>query len=201
MPIVNLAEMARLLDVSLPTMRDYITRYPDMPTLQRGGLGKPWEFDAEAVLGFMGERKAVEARAEEERSQQLAQMTLLDGDMRSRSEMGLTAKDYGLEIRNARDLDKLRQERGFLVDKSQMRFQLDAVWRALGNSMNALPSAMGRRHNLPDAVVRDMRRYLHEQQTVIRERLGDLLAPEIRPEEEDELEHVAEAEAPGGSLC
>jgi len=51
--LVNLAEMARTLDVSLPTMRDLLVRHADFPVVQRGGTGAIWQFDPVAVIEFM----------------------------------------------------------------------------------------------------------------------------------------------------
>jgi phage terminase Nu1 subunit (DNA packaging protein) len=202
--LVNLGEMARLLQRSLPTMRELPIRYPDMPVVQRGGAGTQWQFDPAAVLAFMAaqtEREEAEERARAERLAALAQPTLLDGDIRGQSELGLSSKDYGQEIRNARELDKLRTERGFLIDKSQMRFLLENSWRVLANSLSALPAQMGRKHNLPEAVVRDMRKYLQEQQVAIHGRLSEFLAPDVRADEGEDESAVEPFEGERSPVC
>ncbi|WBV42742.1 hypothetical protein [Pseudoroseomonas cervicalis] len=186
MPVVNLQEMARLLDVSLPTMRDLTVRYPDMPIRQRGGAGTPWQFEAEEVRLFITAKREEEVEAERARSAELAQLSLLDAGLREPSERELSSKELGQEIKNARELDKLKLERSILLDKSQIRFLLDRSWRELTQALGAMPVQMGRRHNLPDAVVRDMRRFVQDQQTVLRDRLVALLSPELRDGDQEE---------------
>jgi hypothetical protein len=82
--------------------------------------------------------------------------------------------------------DELRKQRSFLIQKSDMRQRLTTAWVVLGQALNAMPSNIGRRHNLPDAVVRDMRRYIQDQQRALHARLTDLLPQEDLEEAEDE---------------
>jgi hypothetical protein len=63
----------------------------------------------------------------------------------------------------------------------------------LAQFLNALPTGIGRQHNLPDAVVRDIRRRVEAQQRQTVQRLRDLLAPEVQPPPEEDDERDAEA--------
>lgn len=47
---VNLNQLARVLGVSQPTMRAMVKDNPDMPVAARGGRGRAWRFDLDAVL-------------------------------------------------------------------------------------------------------------------------------------------------------
>jgi phage terminase Nu1 subunit (DNA packaging protein) len=189
--LVNLAEMARTLDVSLPTMRDLLVRHPDFPVVQRGGTGAIWQFDPVAVIEFMTARREEEAAAEAARSEQLAQLSFGGADLTPEGERNFSAAD---RLKNANAMlkeDELRKQRGFLVQTSDMRQRLTAAWTPLTQALNALPSAIGRQHNLPEAVIRDMRRYMHGQQTQLRDRLRDLLADDVPETGEDDAPEAA----------
>jgi hypothetical protein len=67
-----------------------------------------------------------------------------------------------------------------------MRQRLTGAWTMLGQALNAMPSSIGRKHNLPDAVVRDMRRYIQTQQRKLHGQLTDLLPPEDMEEAADD---------------
>jgi len=189
--LVNLAEMARALDVSLPTMRELLVRYSDFPVVQRGGTGAVWQFDPTAVIEFMTARREEDAAAEAARSEQLAQLSFGNVDLTPEGERAFSAAD---RLKNANAMlkeDELRKQRGFLVQTSDMRQRLTAVWTPLTQALNALPSLIGRQHNLPEAVIRDMRRYMHDQQTQLRTRMRDLLGEDMPETGEDDAPEAA----------
>jgi phage terminase Nu1 subunit (DNA packaging protein) len=176
---VNLEEMARKLGISRPTMREMITRYPDFPVLREGTNGVPWQFDPEAVIAFVQARRAEEEAGKAERSELLAQISLPDSLLAPPEDLQITPSE---RLKNAQAMmkeDELRKQRQFLVATAEMRQRLSAAWTPLNQALQALPAAIGRRHNLPDDVVRAMRRYIEGQQRDLHRRLVDLLSPDI----------------------
>jgi phage terminase Nu1 subunit (DNA packaging protein) len=74
---VNKTELAQILGVSLPTLGAWMARYGDaFPVLERGGRGRDFWFDHEAVQTFLESRKAEEEADDAERQAALAQLAL-----------------------------------------------------------------------------------------------------------------------------
>ncbi len=76
MTTVNLRDMAHVLGVSLPTMRDLLRRHSDLPVIHRGATGSPWEFDPQAVVAFLVEKRADAERQRHVRAELVGQMRL-----------------------------------------------------------------------------------------------------------------------------
>lgn len=185
MVTVNLEEMASTLRVSLPTLRALIKRHDDFPVVAEGRNGVPWQLDPEAVIAFVQRKRDEDAARKAERDDLLAQFSLPVDDMLPAEERGVSAGER-LKIAQAMlKEDEVAKQRGFLVLTSDMRMRLTDAWTPLNQFLQALPSQLGRRHNLPDAVVRDMRRMIETQQRELHRRLRDLLAPEAAPPPED----------------
>lgn len=73
---MNKRELATVLGVSLPTISDYLERWPDFPVVKRGCLGQPWAFEPVAVRAFLAERDGARRRAADERRAAVAQFAL-----------------------------------------------------------------------------------------------------------------------------
>jgi phage terminase Nu1 subunit (DNA packaging protein) len=69
-------EMAAVLGVSLHDLGRYLERWPDFPVVKRGGMGREWAFDGEAVRAFLAEKEAAARLAADERRAAMAQLTL-----------------------------------------------------------------------------------------------------------------------------
>lgn len=65
MAILNKRELAHRLGISVPTLDQLLLRNPDFPVLTRGGNGRQWQFDGDAVAAFT-EAKRLAAEAERE---------------------------------------------------------------------------------------------------------------------------------------
>jgi phage terminase Nu1 subunit (DNA packaging protein) len=178
---VNLEEMAAKLRISLSTLRDWMRRHPDFPIIAEGRSGVPWQLDPAAVIAFVEQKRAEETASKAERSELLAQINLPIEDLLPAEERALTPAER-LKLAQAMSKeDEVARQRGFLVLTSDMRTRLTEAWGPLAQFLNALPGQVGRRHNLPDAVVRDMRRMIETQQRELHRRLKDLLAPGTEP--------------------
>src|SRR4051794_4751712 len=74
---VNKAELAQILGVSLPTLAAYIVRHGDaFPVLEKGGRGRDYWFEHDAVVEFLNARKAEDEAADTERQAALRQIAL-----------------------------------------------------------------------------------------------------------------------------
>ena len=187
MATVNLEEMAGMLRVSLPTLRALIKRHADFPVVEEGRNGVPWHLDPEAVIAFVKQKREAEAAEKAERDELLAQFRLPVDDVLPAEDRGITPAERLKLAQAMRVEDEVAKQRGFLVLTSDMRTRLTDAWTPLNQFLQALPGQIGRRHNLPDAVIRDMRRAIETQQRELHRKLRDLLAPEaVAPPEEEE---------------
>lgn len=188
---VNLDEMATTLRVSLPTLRAWIKRHPDFPIIAEGRNGVPWQLDPAAVIAFIKQKRDDEAASKAERDDLLAQISLPIEDLLPEAERALTPAER-LKLAQAMSKeDEVARQRGFLVLTSDMRTRLTDAWTPLAQFLTTLPGQLGRRHNLPDAVVRDMRRAIETQQRELHRRLKDLLGPGAPPPPPEDEEHAA----------
>lgn len=153
---VNKRELARLLKCSLPTLDRLIDDNPDLPIERRGSNGVEWEFDPEAVVGFIADRREAEKQAGAARSELLRQFTLPFEQTEPEGARDLSPS----ERKNLADAlskeRKLAIEAGLLVTTASVRQGLGDAFKLLGRHLDGLPQQLGRRHHLPDAVVREM---------------------------------------------
>lgn len=58
MPVVNKRELARILEISVPTLDETIARFHNsFPIVERGWNGRSWRFDVDAVIAFLREKQ------------------------------------------------------------------------------------------------------------------------------------------------
>lgn len=174
---VNLEEMAAKLRVALSTLRDWMRRHPDFPIVAEGRSGVAWQLDPAAVIAFVQQKRAEEAASKAQRDELLAQIALPMDDLLPPEERALTPTDRLKMAQAMLKEDEVARQRGHLVLKTDMRARLTEAWVPLTQFLQALPGQVGRRHNLPDVVVRDMRRAIETQQRELHRRLVDLLSP------------------------
>lgn len=151
--IVNRKELAALLSCSLPTVTSIIDRYADLPVIQRGGLGKEWQFDADLVVAFLAERRDEEAQREAERSEMLAQLALPIG-RKDENGKPVSLDDELTAVKLRRLLREEEKETGFLVPTHEVRDALAKAFRGLNANLDSAIRRVGRTHNLPDPIVR-----------------------------------------------
>jgi phage terminase Nu1 subunit (DNA packaging protein) len=192
MVTVNLEEMADKLRISLPTLRKMMRKYPDFPVEAEGSNGVPWHLDPQAVIAFVQAKRDEEAAARDQRDDLLAQVSLPIEELRPEDERTLSAAERLKVAQAMRVEDEVAKQRGFLVLTSDMRMRLTDAWTPLSQFLAGLPAQLGRRHNLPDAVVRDMRRAIEAQQRELHRKLRALLSDDAEPPPEEE-EHAPAA--------
>lgn len=192
MVTVNLEEMAEKLRISLPTLRAMMRKDADFPVVAEGRNGVPWQLDPEAVIAYVQAKRDEEAAARDQRDDLLAQVSLPIDELQPEGERVMTPTERLKLAQAMTKEDELAKQRGFLVLTSDMRMRLTAAWTPLSQFLSSLPAQLGRRHNLPDAVVRDMRRAIEAQQRELHRKLKTLLSDEAEPPPEEE-EHATAA--------
>lgn len=153
MPLVNKAELAKIVGVSLPTMSSIIARYPDMPIERQGRSGEAWQFDADSVVDFLRTKRAEEAEEVASRTDLLSELRLPFDEEPSPEAAGLTPAQQLAAVKTRMLLAKEAREAGHLVPVTDVRMALNSAVSGLSQSLDAFPARIGRRHNLPAAVV------------------------------------------------
>lgn len=165
--MANRAEMARLLGVSEPTLDRLIVR--GMPVAQRGGNGRPYQFDIEACTAwYRGELDREEADRQA-RENEFAQFAFDLGNNTSSATIdgvqpGLTGKAR-IDALNAALLeDKLARTRGDLVPVADVKADYMAIFQRLRQRLLAVDTMLVRRAGLSPA-----------QAAIVRDDMRDLL--------------------------
>lgn len=166
---VNLKELATALQVSLPTMQRLIETYPELPILERGGLGKSWRFELEAAVQFFVDRRAEEEAADAAKNAALAQLILpLKRIDKDGAEISLDDQLKAVRLRKA--LQDEQVAAGFLVPTAEIRAALEKVFRQHGQIMKTMINRVCSTHNLPEPVRRALEREVNEaRETLLKE--------------------------------
>jgi len=183
MLLINRDQMARQLGCSLPTLDAMIKRWADFPVVERGDRGRPWKFDAEAVILFLQEKREEEERNQLEKNELLAQLTL---------PVDAPAPNYGnvdvKDLINAAKLRKLEREEAiekrFLVRTHEVRDALEKALRRYGQAQDSAVDRVARAHNLPHAVKRALAAEFAEARTAFVRDAQEFLAAETVNDEQ-----------------
>jgi phage terminase Nu1 subunit (DNA packaging protein) len=161
--VVNKRELARALKVSLPTLNELVERYPDFPVKARGSNGVGWEFELEIVIEFLRAKDEAARQAETERAALFKQLEL-PVDKHAIMPIGELSPTQRRQLAEARSKErKLAIEMGLLVEVPKMRQDLQLAIGRLGRFFDTLPTQIAREHNLPEEVMRSIRRRLDDQ--------------------------------------
>ncbi|WP_428484896.1 hypothetical protein [Rhodopila sp.] len=157
---VNKSEIARLLGCSLPTVNAYLVRYgEDFPVLDRGGRGRDWRFDHEAVVAFLDGKRADEAAADADRQAALQQAMLPLGHN------GGPPMDAEPSLRPAELLALMKVRRlqreeayacGRLVEASKVQHALQDLLATWNRELHQALRRFGRERGLADDLVVDL---------------------------------------------
>ena len=166
--ILNKAELANWLGISLPTLSSWMLRYgPEFPVVERGTNGRDYRFEAEAVADFLRAKQEEEAALKARRDEALAQLRL---PMEIAPEVGiapgstLPIKDQiaALELRR-RQREEAERSR-LLVLAAPVRDAFRAVLTRISADNRASLGRLAREHSWPDAYLRELERRWAEQQ-------------------------------------
>jgi phage terminase Nu1 subunit (DNA packaging protein) len=172
---VNKDEMARLLGISKPTLTDLIAKYPDFPVAERGDKGRPYAFDAAAVLAWKQRHVEAAQAVAAEKTEFLAQFEFPVEDEAP------VAPSAAQRVQLAKALQierKLAMESGHLVPSATIRQAIQIALTVLGKRLDNLPGILGREFNLPEPVQRAMARQLDDARQVMARDIRDALTNE-----------------------
>lgn len=184
--IVNRSEMARILEVSEPTLDRMMDR--GLPVLQRGGNGKPYQFDVEAVIAWARDDAEREEAARSAREADINQLAMdLNGGATAEIEgvsPGLSGKAR-IDAINALLLqDKLAKQRGELVPVEDVRADYQAMFARLRQRLLSLDTLLTRSAGLTPAqakIVRD------DMRALLTELSAQIADPNLRPAPPEEM--------------
>ena len=87
--------------------------------------------------------------------------------------------------------DEVAKQRGFLVPHHRDALPPVDIWSPLNAALRGAARQVGRRHNLPDAVVRDMRTLISTQQRGCTCKLTSCWAPSPQRRDGDDAAEAA----------
>lgn len=173
--IVNKAELAKRLGVSLPTIAALIDRYTDFPIVQKGTNGTPWRFDLAAVIAYVQAKRESEQASRAARDEQLAQLVLPIELAPAEKPAGLSIKD---QLDAARLRETLRKEaiaNGDLVPAAEMQDAVTTLLATLNRGLHQFLGQLAREQSWPDPVLAAARARLAELQETLVTDLPTLL--------------------------
>jgi phage terminase Nu1 subunit (DNA packaging protein) len=128
-PLATKRELAKALGVSVVTLDRWLDKY-DVPCVERGTHGRPYQFDLEAALDFFRAQSEEEKQRQAERDEQLAQLALPLALPPSEDPGRLSLKEQADALRLRRE-QRLEAERlGLLVPAAELR---DAITESMAN--------------------------------------------------------------------
>ncbi len=170
--LVNKRQLAQLLNKSVPHVDELIRRYPDLPIINAGWNGTPWQFDAAAVTEFLRQKADEEERAARAHEAQVAQYALPVDDAEPEETRGLDPKKKIDAFKALKLSRELQRESGFLVPTADVRAALIPAIAELNRFLQNLPDQIGRKFNLPDGVTQSMRALITDQQASFVRQIG-----------------------------
>lgn len=152
----NLRDAAGHCGCTPPTLRNYISKYPDLPVHKRGVGREGWQIDLEKLDAW---RKKT---------------GLLCENIRLPGDVGTTRKIKQSERKSKIQTDllelELKKKMGELVDRQQVVSHLSTKLAQFGKRMDLLPAMIGRKCTLAPAVIEEIRKYLNDaREALIRE--------------------------------
>lgn len=172
---VNKGELARILDVSLPTLARMIAELEDFPVVARGDKGVEWRFDPAAVLAYLDERREREREASASREGWLQQFSLPGLEETDEEAKGLTPSQRLQLAKALRAEQENAVAAGLLIPKAEMRRVLQTAFARLGRFLDTLPGQIGTPLNLPDEVTRAMRNQIEDARRALVRDLRELV--------------------------
>lgn len=178
---MNKSELMQVLGVSPPTLAAMIARFgEEFPVLERGGRGRDWWFDHEAVIEFLDRKKAAALEADTERQEALRQFTLPlghNGGPSIEAEALIKPMDQ-LALWKVR---RMRREEAYqcgrLVEAAKVQEALENLFRTWGQHLRATVRQFGRDQNLDERQISALNQALLDCQTKVVAYAGTLASP------------------------
>jgi hypothetical protein len=137
-------EAAQAVNVSLPTMDRMIRAAGDLFVVEYGSNGRPYKIDAAKLKAYRSQREAEDAAAEERHKERVRQveLELIGGE--ARGESTLNAEQRKKVWDEQLTLNKLRQQRGELVELSRAEHAYERRIMYINQFMIGLPDTLAR---------------------------------------------------------
>lgn len=156
-------ELAAALGWSRPRLDRRLNEDPHFPVHSRGGKGGGWEFDLALVLAYLNgapNPPTGEALAPDEEREEFDDDPPVDLDeVRQQRQVGRASHRGEATARQQRDqadadlkVDRLKHQRGQLVDAASMRSTLETVLVEIRSSLLGMPDALVKEFGLPEKV-------------------------------------------------
>lgn len=174
--IVNKRELAKALKCSLPTLNELVDRYDDFPVRTQGKNGVEWEFDLAEIIEFLKAKDEAEARAAQERSALFKQLSLPIDTIAPEGSAELSPSQRRQLAEALSKERKLAIETGLLVEVPQIRQNLQLSIGRLGRLFDTMPQQLAREFNLPEEVMRSMRRRIDDYRRAFVAEIGELMS-------------------------
>lgn len=170
--------LCTLLGWTRPTLDLRLATDPAFPVLKAGSKGGGWKFDGPAVVAYLAGAPSGAADRGAPRSIDNAPA---DASMR-RDRVEHTGEQTARQRRDAVQAeileDKLRRDRGELVQVEEMRQVLNTMLAHLGKAIDRLPDQIIERLSLTEALADDIRSMTDDLRRAMHDELKTLL---IRP--------------------
>nr|WP_244959636.1 terminase small subunit [Gluconacetobacter azotocaptans] len=159
-PTVNKRKLASLLRISLPTLTNWLDRWPEFPVAAGGRNGVPYAFDPAAVFSFLAERRKEEAERDASRDEELMKLQLSFDALwpSAEPEPGMSSRipvKEQIDLARLRDLQMKQAERaGKLVNAEEVQDLFIGAVSRLSRDMGTFLRQLGRDQGWPDAMVR-----------------------------------------------
>lgn len=178
--LVNKAELADILGVSMPSLNDWLRKDPNFPVVSRGSNGVEWQFEPGAVIEYraqVAEAEAAEARKRQEAMEQFRLPLLADASSGGAAPGALTPQQE-LAMSRKRQLDiEMAKAARFLVLASEVRQDLNPTLVEAGHYLQSVPERLGRKFGWPPDVVLELRQAMDECQREMVRKLRAWLEP------------------------
>ena len=170
---VGKRDLCAHLKWSRPTLDRRLERDPNFPVKTRGGQWGGWAFEIAAVEAYL-RGAALQATDSPDISTPAGELF----QPRREHEGEATAKQRLNNAQAHLAEDRLRRQRGELVEVAPLKMSLATAVTKLSASLNALPSTLGRRLRLPDQAVDIVRQEIEDARRAFFAELRELLGGE-----------------------
>lgn len=147
--LVNKAELARLFNVSEPTVGKWLVEVPAVPVVSGGSNGIAYEFDVDQVKAWHEARATRQREAEQDREQQLrAAQAELFGAGTPLVPEGVSQDDVKTYLENVRLHDEISRRRGESILRADVRNEFQAVLQVFRQHVLGFATTLARTANL-----------------------------------------------------
>ena len=184
---LNLNEAAVRFGRTVNTIRSWIGK--GCPVVERGGQGKEWRLDPEAVDRWLSAGEQARRAEEDAKAEAMQSLDLEETADEQEVQLNLRERYY----KSVKQKIQLDRERRFLVETAKVRQEFIETFAYVSDRLQALPDLVERRCNPAPEVIELLEQMIDEFQAELAkhcEEIEDLGAPD---EEIDLISHARES--------